>query len=204
MKFLAQAALGEDPTGLLGLAGDTFVASRGGSGWTIDSTVPDQGFFKLWESELKPSFTPDFSGWLGIGANSVEVQQGVGHAYEAGLAGCSRRLSGPLAPLTPERLRQQPAPRRRGEQSLPGSIGRPHPPLLPAGANGTTFLPDDPILGGPGAEQSNIYLARVDSDGQTGLELMSRDQTGKVWGGGAGRSWGASASGGTWRRRRQQ
>jgi DNA-binding beta-propeller fold protein YncE len=183
VKFYVQAALGEDPPGLIGLFGSTYVASRGGSGWETESTVPAQGMFKLWESENNPSFTPDLSRWLGIGATWAQSQQGISQAFEGGLGGLFTSLSQPLVPLT---LGNPAFLVVTGSKLQGASADHSHLYFTPGGGGPPSYLPGDPGLTGPGAESADVYLARVGAGGQPAFELLNRDRTGKVWGGNCG------------------
>jgi NHL repeat-containing protein len=184
VRFLSQAALGEDPHGLIGLKGSTYVATRNGAGWTSQSTVPASGPFKSWESENRPSFTPDFSHWFELSATAAQLQQGIGQIFDGGLGGFLRPLSEPLVPLTtggnPPRLTVL------NSTFQAASADHSHLYFRIGGGVVPTYLAGDPVLGGPGAEGANIYLARITPGGQLALELLSRDRTGKVWGGNCG------------------
>jgi hypothetical protein len=189
VSFISQAALGENPQPALSIKGGPYVASRGESGWITEGTVPpDKGLSKLWDypSETRPSFTPDFSRWFGVGGTSAQVERGIGRAYEAGLGGFFVPLSDPLVPLS------FPSPPRKVillAEFAGASADHTHLYFQPGGVAGApgTYLPSDPILStDPGAEEANTYLVRLGAGGQPALELLQRDRTGKVWGGRCG------------------
>jgi hypothetical protein len=183
VTYLSAAALGEDPPALFPTT--IYVAGRGGSGWTSESTIPDRDFTYLWEtsSALRPSFTPDFSRWFGIGMTEAQVPLGVGQVYEGGLGGFFRPLSEPLVPLS---FSVSKVPLEVISLSVfqGASADRSH--LYFRAGGRATYFPGDPSPGGPGAEPANVYLARSDAGGELALELLQRDRTGKVWGGKCG------------------
>lgn len=185
VTFVSQGALGEDPGGLVNGRGATYVASRGGSGWASESTVPGVDFWRLWEfrSDSRPSFTPDFSRWLGFGGTRAQVERGVGQAYEAGLGGFFRLLSKPLVPFFTSD--KEPSVTVRSALFQGASADHSHLYFKPGAF--ATYMSSDPVPAGPGAETTgNVYLARSDSGGEPSLELLQRDRTDKVWGGACG------------------
>jgi hypothetical protein len=183
ISFLSLAALGENPPALAGVGGATYVASRGDSGWTSQMIVPDVSpdFARQWEvtSAIRPSFTPDFSRWFGIGSTVEQWQHGgISQAYEAGLGGFFRPLSGPLVPLSGELLNVL-----TGSQFQGASADHSHFYFRPGA--GATYLPGDPNPAFT-VEPGNVYLARGGPGGGLALELLQRDRSGKVWGGACG------------------
>jgi hypothetical protein len=201
VSFISAAALGEDPPGALTFGGVLYVAGRGGSGWNSEITEPDLeprlgamwGFHSAW----RPSFTPDFSRWLGIGGTEQQIRRGIGEAYEAGLSGYFRRLSEPQEPVSFSGVLRNVVDLSAFQAA---SADHSHFYFRP-GANGT-YLPGDSSLQGPGAEVVNAYLAREGSDGELAFELLQRDREGKAWGGNCGARlggigpWGSSAPNG--------
>jgi hypothetical protein len=183
VSFVSTAALGDEPPGMLAITGATYVASRGDSDWTTEMTVPnvEPRFDKLWDdpSQQRPSFTPDFSRWLGMGATAAQVQQGIGRAYEAGLGGFFRPLSEPLVPLTS--VTNDLFEIIRFSDFQGASADHSHLYFRPAGK--ATYLPGDSTSE---AEPGNVYLARRGPSGELALELLQRDRTGKIWGGNCG------------------
>jgi hypothetical protein len=187
VSFVSLAALGENPPGL-SQGGATYVASRGESGWASKMTLPDVSphFTAQWEfnSEIRPSFTPDFSRWLGLASTVKQQQSGVGQAYEAGLEGFFRPLSEPFGPLSGEVVDVLNKSKFQG-----ASADHSHLYFTPGGR--ATYFPDDPDprlhSTDSGAERANVYLARSGLSGQpAALELLQRDRAGKVWGGNCG------------------
>jgi hypothetical protein len=181
VSFYGTAALGQDPPGLPAV-GATYVASRGESVWATESTIPSTSprFRQPWEitSIKRPSFAPDFSRWFGIGAGEAQAQLGVMAAYEAGIGGFFRPLSAPLVPFSGEGDLYTVA----GTEFIGASANRSHLYFSPGERSGGYFAGDP--RPSPDRDQ-NVYLARVAGSGRV-LELLSRDLTGKVWGGDCG------------------
>jgi hypothetical protein len=182
LSFISQAALGEDPPAMLSVGGATYVSSRGESGWTSEMTVPDLDprIAEQWEatSERRPSFTPDFTRWLGIGATEAQKPQGTIRAYEVGVDGFFKLLSEPLVPISFSTSGFA----VRGSRFQAASADHSHLYFAP-GAD-ATYLPGDPSHA---AEAANVYLAHSDAgEGPAPLELLQRDRDDKVWGGNCG------------------
>jgi len=197
VNFKSPAPLGEDPPPALNVSGSLYVASRGGSGWTTERTLPDADLKALWEDanargEPRASFMPDFSRWLGIGATHLQYEQGIGRAFEAGLGGFLRWLSAPLVPLT---FDEGGGGKRNGivagTRFQGASADHSHLYFRPGEGSRqpTTYLPGDPRLSGlglGGQEVANTYLARLGAGGSPALELLQRDRGEKFWGGQCG------------------
>jgi hypothetical protein len=183
VSFVSQAALGEDPPGMLTLSGALYVAGRDVEGWTSEMTVPhlDPRLAEQWEnrSVWRPSLTPDFSRWLGIGATEPQLSQGILRAYGAGLGGFFRPLSEPLRPVAFGDAKS--VVRASGFQAASAD----HSHFYFAPGSNATYFPGDPI---PAVETSNVYLARSGAgNGQPApLELLQRDRDDKIWGGNCG------------------
>jgi hypothetical protein len=195
VSFLSLAPLGENPPPALGIAGSIYVAGRGGAGWSTERTLPALALRARWETastlQASASFTPDFSRSLLIGATGPQWEQGIAQAYDAGLGGSFRLLSTPLEPLTSgEAIQSGKREVVGGARFQAASADHSHLYFGAGNAPGTqtTYLPGDPGLGGPGAEQRNTYLVRLGADGQPlpKPELLQRDKAGKVWGGECG------------------
>ncbi len=181
--FRSLAALAGTP-GLLAANGDRYVASRGPNGWITANTAPPVGIVRGWTIFAEPqSFSPDLSRWLRIGSTAQQYQVGVGQAFQGGLGGLFLPLSPLLIPLANgNREVLQPT------KFMGASADQSHL-FFQGGHDGTggertTYFPGDPSGSAkPGAEELNMYVARLDA-GQPKLELLSRDSQGKVWGGG--------------------
>lgn len=192
VSFSSAAPLGENPPPTVPLARSLYVASRSASGWATARTLPDAGLDALWKSgrASRVSLTPDFSRSLWIGATNAQKERGVGRAFAARLGGGFSPLSEPLVPfasgsdgtnkegvILDADLRAASADHSH-LYFQPGKVGSPQ----------TTYLPDDPAISGPGAEEKNIYLVRLGAEGQQlpKPELLQRDESGRVWGGECG------------------
>lgn len=183
VAFISPAALGERPGGVPPNSEPAYVASRGDSGWTSQSTVPDKGFSALWEgrSVTDPSFTPDFSRWLGIGATEGQTPRGITQAYESGPDGFFEPFRGPLVPLAA--ASSAPNPDYLGFVVLGTEFqgaSADHSHLYFKPGSEATYFPGDPSQPGHG---SNVYLVRNSVSDGSSLELLQRDRNGKVWGG---------------------
>jgi hypothetical protein len=188
VRFSSTAALADTP-GQLQPTGDPYVATRDTAGWTTESTSPPAG---VTEGQIPTSFTPDFSRWFLVNSATVnDGQLGVGRSYQGGLGGVFAPLSPVLAPLGDARPDSTDIVQRSELQAA--SADHSHLYFAPGrGGNGalgvdrtTAYLAGDPMPAGTG-ESSNVYVARLGSDGQPSLALLARDSDGKVWGGNCG------------------
>jgi hypothetical protein len=194
VSFLSPAPLGEPSLPVLNINGSIYVASRGGSGWTTEGTLPAANLRTAEAANL----TPHFSRSLVIGATEPQWEQGIVQAYDAGLGGGFSLLSAPLVPLSSGEGTAGQGGKRviAGSATFQGaSADHSHLYFRPgiSGSEATTYLPGDPRPAGPegsgpGAETNNTYLARLGADGQPAPEpeLLQRDASGKVWGGECG------------------
>lgn len=187
VSFSSTAALGENAGGL-SLEG-TYVATRGSSGWTSQSTWPNPEFSASWslQSVRAPSFTPDFSRWFGIGATDSQEQARISQVWEAGLGGFFAPLSSPLTPFS---YRESDLAISVVEQTQLKGASADHSHLFFSPGSFATYLPGDPRP----LEEPTVYLARRGSDGSRALELLQRDRTDKVWGGECGARLGGMGS----------
>jgi len=164
-----------------------YVASRGGSGWSSESTEPrlEPRLNYVWElrSRIDPSLSPDFSRWFAMGASQAQAERGMVQAFEAGVGHYVRALSEPLEPLF--------GPGGSGfyywevaniTNFQAASADRSHLYFSP-GAHPRYFA-DDPATGPD--RGALVYLLRRDSFGEPVVELLQRDRFGKVWGGRCG------------------
>jgi hypothetical protein len=181
VRYRTQAGLG-GTSGNLDIAGDIYVASRSGTGWTTSSTA-QAGIFKGWDSFANPkSFNPDFSRWFQLGASSQQYQTGIAQAFQGELGGLFSPISPLLAPVGANRT----AVERAAFQGA--SSDHSHLYFWPGGpvsnTHETAYLPGD-LKPGP-QDDSNTYVAYVDTEGQPSLELLARDRENNVWGGNCG------------------
>ena len=188
--FVTSAALADTPSSL-SLDGNPFVASRGISGWNTTPTA-QPGIFRGWHSYAAAlSFTPDLSAWLRIGATHTQYYAGKGQAFRGSLSSTTP-LSPVLEPVgggEPEDIGSSEFRGASADHShlffIPGLTGDPS----------TAYLPGDPHPSGPEADH-NTYVAKLDVNGNPSVELMSRDNLGKVWGGACGSRLGGTEEGG--------
>lgn len=187
VSFSSTAALGENPGGL-SLEG-TYVASRGSSGWTSQSTWPNPEFSLHWSllAGRAPSFTPDFSRWFGMGATDAQGQERISQLWEAGLNGFFAPLSDAITPLTDK---EGGLPILLVEDAQLRGASADHSHLFFTPGAPVTYFPGDPSP----LEEPTVYLARRGSDGSLVLELLQRDRTGNVWGGSCGARLGGMGS----------
>jgi hypothetical protein len=194
VSFFSQAALGENPPSISALRGSIYVASRGENGWTTARTLPLVPLQSVWETaqvvEAGASLTPDFSRSLIVGATAAQSEQGIAQAYDTGLGGSYSLLSTPLEPLAPSETFGDKRFIVSTAEFQAASADHSHLFFQPGQADSTTttYLPGDPSLRGPGAEDKNTYLVGVGADGQPlpKPELLQRAASGKVWGGECG------------------
>jgi hypothetical protein len=164
VAFNSQATLTDEAPNRNGLGGDTYIATRGPSGWT---TKPQGPPVQITGSGGQ-SFSPDFSSWIWGGADRL---------YQQTIGGSLTQLTPPLV----NSISEFPFPGFQG-----ASADHSHVYLQP-GVGGTeaAYLPGDPAPSGA-APDSNTYVGHLDAEGHPTLELMARDRTGKVWGGNCG------------------
>jgi len=161
-----------------------YVASRGGSGWSSESTDPrlEPRLDYVWEvqSRRDPSLSPDFSRWFTLGATQAQAERGMVQAFEAGVGHYVRALSEPLEPLFgPEGPSYSAV--SYGSNFRAASADRSHLYFTPG--EQPRYFADDPVTGDWGRL---VYLVRSDSFGEPVVELLQRDRLGKVWGGRCG------------------
>lgn len=187
VRFRTAAALGETPGPLS--AADLYVASRGGAGWSTQSTSPPVDIVTGWEGNGKTlSYTPDFSRWFQIGATNSQFQVGIGQAFEGGLGGLYSPLSPVLKPLSGGEKEYVRASSFQGASAdhthlyfTPG----------PSGIKTASYRSGDPQPT-PVSADHNTYIASLDANGRPALQLLAEDRSGKNWGGNCGARLGGS------------
>ncbi len=138
VTFLSTAALGDNPGGLLSVGGATYVASRGESGWTPQMTVPNvkPRFADQWVTRIRTA--PQLHPRLLPLAWDRLYRAAVAAGDRPSLRGWPRRL----LPATLQAfwgaflLQCQRIRCSCHRHRIPGSLGGPLPPLLPAGGPG--------------------------------------------------------------------
>jgi hypothetical protein len=185
IKFLSNGGLAGTP-GVLGLAGDPYVASReGAKGWTTAPTAPPAPLTKGWRIEKNPSIaaslTPDFSCWFQIVATPQQSQVGRMRAFHGCLGGIFEPLSRLLVPVGGGESEKIVDETRFQAASSDHSHLFFEPGGVELGPKKTSYEPGDPAPSGPGAT-SNTYIALLGAGGEPSLELLARgrDKDGKV------------------------
>lgn len=203
LQFESAAPLG-DTEGQLSPINDTYLASRGGSGWNTTATSPPADYGFGWagiSTGGQPlAFSPEFDRWFSLQSTLSQGQNGQMTAFEADMTGSWSPRSELLVPLGPHHtiglirfsvnnltavsadythLFVRPGDRENANSfAYAGSYlpGDPHP--YAGGTTGPTTA--------EGAITWNTYVA---SDGPLGdhrLALVARDSGGHVWGGQCG------------------
>jgi len=174
LVFNSFAALDPTVPNYGGLTGDLFVATRSSSGWPTEGANVPYGSSGSVNAFLQVSFSSDFSGWFQVVEDSEEFFK----VLREGSSNSFATITPPLKNLTGATT----APTFQGS-----SADHSHIYFKPDGnePRSGTFLPGDPQPAGVG-EDSNLYVAHLDSGGQPTLELAARDLNGKVWGANCG------------------
>lgn len=187
--FRSGASIDEAP--IFGPGLDRYVASREPSGWAVAPTAPPGGSFVAgWQSYAPAKgFSPDLSSWFEIAATQSQFDKGVGGVYRGGLGG----LFEPFSPLLVPNLlgKVNPLTVVRQSEFVGASVDHSHLYFTP-GASGISPVPTSYLPGDPQATQveaaadKNAYVAYLDANGEPSLQLLARDDVGKVWGGRCG------------------
>lgn len=182
----ADAALADTPGYQFGVGGDTYIASRGATGWSLAATTPpDTTVLGGGPRFGNPAtYTPELEHWTQLASTQAQYQVGVTRLYAGGLDGSFAPLSPLLEPIddsdSSTLVRIVNAMEIAG--SSPGlevTVFRPRPAS-------TAYFPEDPrgALEEPGKDR-NSYLAFLEGGVPT-LQLLARDKDDKVWGGRCG------------------
>ncbi len=185
---IVQTALAGTP-GYQYYGGDRYVASRGGSGWSVAATSPlDPALTaggRRWGSAA--AFTPNLDRWVQLGANQSEYQVGVARLFSGGLDGSFTSLSPLLTPI--DNSGSAEVQQAVEDLRVNGGSADLSTVVLQVKMGSTAYLPDDPRKETadpePGLDR-NSYVVFRDESGQPALELLARDKDGKVWGGRCG------------------
>lgn len=189
--FRSQAALAQTP-GLQNAAGDSYVASRTGGGWTVAPTSPPAAadiVNGMAEQGGPYAFDANFGHWLLLGSTQEQSSVGLGQIFSGGLDGGFSALSPELVPLDDSNgwLLQD---TREAEST--GSAAQLDATVFYPALESTRYFPDDPSEPGPDRDD---YLARLTGAGVPSLELLARDKNGVVYGGRCGVHLGGGVSG---------
>jgi hypothetical protein len=176
-----------DPPGVNGtFTGDTYVATRGVSGWSVESTLPPTqpsgALIYTYNETADPgrSLSPDFSRWLTFIASDDQFTEGIAQTFWAGLGGVFEPLSPLLVPVDGYH-----GITNISLASFEGASADHSRMFFKPGDLGTAYLAGDPSPSGVAADR-NGYVSGLDGDGGPGLELLARDWSGTVWGGRCG------------------
>jgi hypothetical protein len=177
--FRTRGALGDVPSQADPFLGDSYVATRGVAGWSVEGTVPPVPALNGgWGPDLARSFTPDFSSWLVVAGTEDQRSVGLGQAFLGGLGGVFLPLS-PFLEFADAAFHDRSSLSRTQLQGAAADHSR---LVFAAGDSRTRYLASDPDLADAFGEFSNVYVTRRDEGGATSLELLARDGAGTVWG----------------------
>jgi hypothetical protein len=188
IRFQSVAPLGETPGVHVAAGGDHYVASRGASGWATTSTAPQQlDLTQGWYgAPYTVSFSPDFSSWFVEASTAQQKSQEITQVFRGTLGGLTLPISPLLTPIG--------GPLGITVSGTMAGASADHsrlyfePPADGLSQTGktTSYLFGDPKPSPASSSDPNTYIARLDSLEQPSLELLARDQNGKVWGGACG------------------
>jgi hypothetical protein len=177
--FKTRGALGDVPSQADPFFGDSYVATRGVAGWSVEGTVPPVPAMNGgWGPDLARSFSPDLSSWLVLAGAEDQRSVGLGQAFLGGLGGVFLPLS-PFLEFADEAYHDGFSLSRTQLQGAAADHSR---LVFAAGDSRTRYLAGDPDLVDAFGEFSNVYVAGRDGLGVPSLELLARDGAGTVWG----------------------
>jgi hypothetical protein len=165
VRFRAEAALGGTPGYQFALGGDTYIATRGPSGWTTHSTVPpDTSLLGGGPRFANPAtFAPDLDRWTQLGSTQAQYQVGVTRLFAGGLDGSFDPLSPLLNPIEGGNAVVVDAMEVSGSSvGLEVTVLRSSASYLAEGSG-------------------RNYLAFLDEGGEPTLVLLARDKDGVLW-----------------------
>jgi hypothetical protein len=186
--YVSKAALA-DTEGLQSFGGDSYIAERGPGGW-INSAVSPPASAELTGGGLAGggpfAFGPTLDSWLLFGGTQEQRMAGKARYFAAGFDQGFSPFSPLLAPIDDslngvviEYLIGTSFPFVATAEDLSATVFR-------GQFASTSYLPEDPR----GNLLPNTYVAFRDALGEPTLQLLARDQAGKVWGGRCGASLG--------------
>ena len=172
-----------DPPLQLALLGDLYVASRSGSGWVGETTLPSPAkagtIVMTWGQFLPRSLSPDFSRWVAWGATEAQFNLDSASVWRSGVGD----VFAPLSPLLASSASNGGDYVARAEfLGASADHGR---VVIEAGGLESTLIPGDPVPSGSGADPS-AYVVGLDGGGAPSVWLLARDGSGTVWGGRCG------------------
>jgi hypothetical protein len=194
VEFSSLAALAETPK--QGSFNDAYIATRGSSGWSTDSTAtpPEllHGSSIIGEA---CSFSPDLSRWALWASTPPQAYVGITTPFQGGLGGLFSAIGPTMAPVTGDL--SQGVLAIIGGKCEGASSDASH--LFFAineksnGAPGYSYLPGDPVPDLDYPAPANVYEAYLDG-GMPTLVLMQRDRNGVAYGGNCGAEIGSRLS----------
>ena len=186
-QIKVDAALAETPGYQLGFGGDTYVASRGPSGWSLAATAPpDVSILAGGPRFANPAtFTTGLERWTQLGSTQAQYQVGVTRLFAGGLDGSFEPLSPLLEPI--DDSGQDTLVAIVNAMEVHGSSAGLEVTVLRPRPASTAYFPADPRGNGEEAGRDrNSYLVSLDESGEPTLQLLARDKGGVVWGGRCG------------------
>ncbi|MBK5218512.1 MAG: hypothetical protein JJE35_01815 [Thermoleophilia bacterium] len=197
IAFKSLAPLANTPGNVNAFYGDVYLASRGQNGWTSASTSPPAPYNFGWGGNGKfmaRSFDPGLSRWIVVASTELgsRFASGIAQAFRGAPGGSFSPISPLLVPTDIAAMWSISETETRGKINVRDSVAQgvstDHSRVfLAMGEPVAAYLPDDPIVSGPGSDR-NVYLVQLDSGGQPSIELAARDEVGPD----AGKAWGAN------------
>jgi hypothetical protein len=196
VQFHSAAALGDTPG--LRTAIDSYIATRGASGWAVAATAPPAAAAiaaGLDEQSGLIALSPDLSRWLLLGSSQTQAAAGIGQIFSGGLAGSFNALSPVLVPQNDSGSARivydtVEAQATGSATDLSTTVFRPK-------LGSTSYLPNDPTTNSesePGGDKNN-YVAFLNAANEPIIELLARDGSGIVHGGRCGTHLGGGGTG---------
>ena len=179
IAFWSIGALAETPD--LGSITDSYVATRGSSGWTVHPTRPPMEVSDVPYEGTPCSYSPDLSTWTQVGSKEPKNLVGQRFGLRGGIDGQFSRLSPQLVPIN-SNFTPALATCKGGSEDSTRFI---------FSVREIGFLEGDPVPPTPTAltyDANNLYEAYLDENGQPSVALLARDKNGTVVGGRCGAS----------------
>lgn len=194
--FVSKAALA-GTEGLMHFGGDGYVANRGIGGWAASPTSPPRSA-DISGGGLHAggpfAFGPDLDEWALLGADQVQWFGGKTQLFKGAVGGALSPLSPDLAPIDNSGQEELPVIAAAGAFGFQpdGTTSDLSASVFHAGSPAVAYLTQDPR---ETKGSTNSYLAFRNASGQPTLQLLARDETGKVWGGRCGAFLGGAGGG---------